>query len=159
MITFDEFKKADIRIGTILSAEKIPEADKLIKLTIDLGLKPASQVRPTTEGGLGPKAVEPEVVINEKEESAENVVEKSTEEEVTIVPEVESDIRQILSGIAEHYSDPSVLVGKQVPVLANLPTRTIRGYESQGMVLYAVGEDFLTTVSPAREIPNGTPLQ
>ena len=71
----------------------------------------------------------------------------------------EQDIRQILSGIAMHYEDPSVLVGKQVPVLANLPTRTIRGLESQGMVLYAVGEGFLTTVNPDREIPNGTPIQ
>ena len=107
-ITFDEFKKADIRIGTILSAEKVPEADKLIKLMINLG---------------------------------------------------EENPRQILSGIAMHYEDPSVLVGKQVPVLANLPTRTIRGLESQGMVLYAVGEGFLTTVNPDREIPNGTPIQ
>lgn len=142
-ITFDEFKKADIRIGTILSAEKIPEADKLIKLTID----------------LGPKAVEPEVVINEKEEGAENAVEKSNEEEVAIVPEVKSDIRQILSGIAEHYPDPLVLVGKQVPVLANLPTRTIRGHESQGMVLYAVGEGLITTVGPVQAVPNGTAVQ
>jgi len=71
----------------------------------------------------------------------------------------EENPRQILSGIAMHYEDPSVLVGKQVPVLANLPTRTIRGLESQGMVLYAVGEEILTTVTPDREIPNGTPLQ
>src|SRR3990167_5014929 len=46
-ITFDEFKKAEIKIGTILSAEKVPEADKLIKLMINLGLKPSV---PSTEG-------------------------------------------------------------------------------------------------------------
>jgi methionyl-tRNA synthetase len=108
MITFDEFKKAEIKIGTILSAEKVPETDKLIKLSVNLG---------------------------------------------------EESPRQILSGIALHYPDPSALVGKQVPVLANLPTRMIRGLESQGMVLYAVGEGFLTTVNPEREIPNGTPVQ
>ena len=108
MITFDEFKKAEIKIGTILSAEKVPDADRLLKLMVDIG---------------------------------------------------EENPRQILSGIAEHYSDPSVLVGKQVPVLAILPTRTIRGLESQGMVLYAVGGDFLTTVEPAREVPNGTKVQ
>lgn len=144
MITFDEFKKAEIKVGTILSAEKVPEADKLIKLMIDLGPKPAT--------------IEAEVVIDEKEdEGSEDVTEK--EEEIEVVAEAENDIRQILSGIAEYYPDPSVLVGKQVPVLANLPTRTIRGYESQGMVLYAVGEGFLTTVNPDREIPNGTPIQ
>lgn len=107
-ITFDEFKKAEIKIGTILSAEKVPEADKLIKLMINLG---------------------------------------------------EENPRQILSGIAMYYDDPSVLVGKQVPVLANLPTRVIRGLESQGMVLYAVGEGFLTIINPDRVIPNGTPIQ
>jgi methionine--tRNA ligase beta chain len=37
MITFEDFKKLEIKIGKIISAEKIPEADKLIKLEIDLG--------------------------------------------------------------------------------------------------------------------------
>lgn len=38
IITFDEFSKMDIRIGKILSAEKVPKTDKLLKLTIDTGL-------------------------------------------------------------------------------------------------------------------------
>jgi methionyl-tRNA synthetase len=37
MITFDDFAKLDIRIGTIISAEKIPEGDKLLKLIFDFG--------------------------------------------------------------------------------------------------------------------------
>ena len=37
MITFDEFKKLEIRIGKILSAEKVEGTDKLMKLEIDLG--------------------------------------------------------------------------------------------------------------------------
>ena len=37
-ITFDEFSKMDIRIGTILTAEKHPDADKLLKMTIDTGI-------------------------------------------------------------------------------------------------------------------------
>ncbi len=37
MITFEDFKKLEIKIGTIISAEKVPEADKLIKLEINLG--------------------------------------------------------------------------------------------------------------------------
>lgn len=108
MITFDEFKKAEIKIGTVLSVEKVPEADKLLRLMIDLG---------------------------------------------------EEMPRQIISGIAEHYPDLSVLVGKQVPVLVNLPTRVIRGLESQGMVLYVVGEGFLTTLGPACEVRAGTAVQ
>ena len=35
MITFDDFKKLDIRIGKILSAEKVQGTDKLLKLEID----------------------------------------------------------------------------------------------------------------------------
>ena len=37
MITIEDFLKIDIRIGTITSAEKIPEGDKLLKLQVDLG--------------------------------------------------------------------------------------------------------------------------
>ena len=36
-ITFDEFKKLDLRIAEIRSAEEIPGADKIYKLTVDLG--------------------------------------------------------------------------------------------------------------------------
>ena len=37
-ITFDDFTKMDIRIATILTAEKHPDADKLLKLTVDTGI-------------------------------------------------------------------------------------------------------------------------
>ncbi|MDO8572740.1 MAG: hypothetical protein Q7S11_03160 [bacterium] len=109
MVSIEDFAKLKIKIGKILSAEKVPDADKLIKFTVDLG---------------------------------------------------EGSPRQILSGIAMHYPDPSVLVGKQVPVLTNLAPRVIRGHESQGMILYAVGEgEHFTTVEPAKEVPVGTPLK
>jgi methionine--tRNA ligase beta chain len=37
MITYDDFKKLDIRIGTIVSAESVIGTDKLLKLEIDFG--------------------------------------------------------------------------------------------------------------------------
>ncbi len=37
-ITFDDFTKMDIRVATILAAEKHPDADKLLKLTVDTGI-------------------------------------------------------------------------------------------------------------------------
>ena len=37
-ISYDEFSKMDIRIGTILEAEKVPKTDKLLKLIIDTGI-------------------------------------------------------------------------------------------------------------------------
>ena len=43
-VTFDDFSKMDIRVGTILEAEKIPKADKLLKLLIDTGIDKRSVV-------------------------------------------------------------------------------------------------------------------
>jgi len=37
MISFDDFNKLDIRIGTILEVEKVEGTDKLLKLKVDLG--------------------------------------------------------------------------------------------------------------------------
>jgi len=36
--SFDDFQKMDIRVGTILSAERVPKTDKLLKLIIDTGI-------------------------------------------------------------------------------------------------------------------------
>lgn len=48
--------------------------------------------------------------------------------------------RTVLSGIAQHYQ-PEQLIGKTLVLLANLAPRTIRGIESQGMLLCASDED------------------
>ncbi len=37
MINYEDFNKLDIRIGTILEAERVEGTDKLLKLKIDLG--------------------------------------------------------------------------------------------------------------------------
>jgi methionine--tRNA ligase beta chain len=37
-ISFDDFKKLDIRIGKILSAEKVEGSDKLMKLEVNFGV-------------------------------------------------------------------------------------------------------------------------
>lgn len=38
-ISFDEFMKMDIRVGTVLDCQKVPKADKLLQFRIDDGLK------------------------------------------------------------------------------------------------------------------------
>lgn len=108
-ISFEDFSKLDIRIGTITSAEKMADTDRLVRLSVDLG---------------------------------------------------EGKERQIISGIAEYFPEPQALVGKQVPVLANLPPRTIKGFVSEGMILYAVGEDFMRTLGPeGGSTPPGTKIK
>ena len=37
MISYDDFAKLDIRIGTIKTVEVVEDADKLLKLTVDIG--------------------------------------------------------------------------------------------------------------------------
>lgn len=98
-IKFEDFTKLDIRIGEVKSASKVEGADKLLKLSVDLG--------------------------EERE-------------------------RIIVSGISKHYPEPEFLVGIQVPVLTNLEPRKIMGIESEGMILYVVGEGFLTTLEPGQ---------
>jgi tRNA-binding protein len=44
--------------------------------------------------------------------------------------------RQLCAGIRGHY-DPADLVGKSIVIVANLAPRTLRGVESQGMLLAA----------------------
>jgi methionyl-tRNA synthetase len=48
-IRYDDFAKLDIRVGTIVAAELVPNTDKLIKCTIDFG-------HPQT-GGLGTRTI------------------------------------------------------------------------------------------------------
>ena len=65
--------------------------------------------------------------------------------------------RTILSGIAQSYPDPSVLVGKQVLFIANFEPRKIMGIESQGMILSAVDADgSLAVTSLLREVKPGS---
>ena len=38
-IVYDDFAKIDLRVGTIVAAEKVPKADKLLQLAVDLGFE------------------------------------------------------------------------------------------------------------------------
>ncbi len=44
MISIDDFKKVAIRVGEILSAEKVPATDKLLCLTVNLGEEKPRQI-------------------------------------------------------------------------------------------------------------------
>ncbi len=83
-IQFDDFAKLDFRVGRVTVAEAHPNADKLLRVEVDLGY----------------------------------------------------ETRQVLAGVAEHMT-PEDLLGKHVIVVANLAPRTMRGLESQGMLLMA----------------------
>lgn len=67
------------------------------------------------------------------------------------------DKRTILSGIAQSYPDPAVLVGKEICFIANFPPRKMMGIESEGMILSAVNPDgTLTVIGPTAEVKPGS---
>lgn len=59
-INIDDFDKCDIRIGTVLSAEKVPNTDKLLNLKVDLGF----EVR-TIVSGVG-HCINPSDLVNKQ---------------------------------------------------------------------------------------------
>lgn len=64
--------------------------------------------------------------------------------------------RQILSGIAEFYPEPTDLIGKKVVIVANLKPRKMRGEVSQGMILSAESEGKLFIVEAPKGVANGS---
>ncbi|MDO8585148.1 MAG: methionine--tRNA ligase subunit beta [bacterium] len=49
-ISFDDFKKVELRVGKILSAERVEGSEKLLKLAVDLG-SPSAVGGPSTSSG------------------------------------------------------------------------------------------------------------
>jgi len=89
-INFKDFQKVEMTIGEILTVEIVEDADKLLRLTVDLG---------------------------------------------------EEEPRQIVSGIREYFEDTQSIVGKKCPFATNLEPRTIRGLESNGMIIAVSDKD------------------
>ena len=48
-ITFDEFKRMDLRVGQILKAEKVEGTQKLVKLEVDIGMEKRQMVAGVAE--------------------------------------------------------------------------------------------------------------
>lgn len=65
--------------------------------------------------------------------------------------------RQICAGLRGHYT-PEELVGQNLILVTNLASRTMRGVESQGMLLAASGEDRTQVVilTTSRDIAPGS---
>ncbi len=71
--------------------------------------------------------------------------------------DIGSEKRQVVAGVAEHYS-PDKIMGMKVVVVTNLKPATIRGVESRGMLLAAKKGKKLTLVTVADDIPAGAKI-
>jgi methionyl-tRNA synthetase len=90
--------------------------------------------------------------------SAERV--KGAEKLLKLMVDLGTETRQILAGIARVYP-PESLVGRKIIVVVNLEPRTLRGYESNGMLLAAsVGKEGAPVLAGFLEdVPNGAKLR
>lgn len=126
MITFDEFKKAELKVATIKEAERVEGSEKLIKLQLDLGTSP----------------------------SAPEELTSTEDEEQSPAPEPVREKRQIVAGVGKRYT-PEELIGKQIIIVANLAPRALMGIESHGMLLAASGEEGPILLMPEKEVLSG----
>lgn len=82
---------------------------------------------------------------------------KKTDKLLKLKIQVGSQTKTIVAGIAQHY-DPNELIGKQIVVVNNLQSTTIRGIESQGMLLAARENDQLTLLTTDANIGDGSKI-
>lgn len=69
--------------------------------------------------------------------------------------DIGTEVRQIVAGMARYY-DPSFFLGKQVPILVNLAPQTIRGVESQGMLLATDDDGRPVLIHPDAPVADGS---
>jgi len=105
LIAIDDVAKVQLKVAEVKEAEKVPDADKLLKLQIEIG----------------------------------------------------QEKRQIVAGIAEYYQ-PDQLIGKKIIVVTNLKPATLRGIESNGMLLAARKKKTLTLLTVDSDIPSGAKI-
>ncbi len=102
LIPIEDFARIKLKVARVLEAEPVADADRLLKLQVEIG----------------------------------------------------GEKRQLVAGIAEHYT-PEALVGRLVIVVANLQPATIRGIPSQGMVLAAKKGKVLRLLTVDGDLPSG----
>lgn len=61
-ITIDDFKKVEITVGKILSVEIVPDADKLLRLSVDVGEEEPRQIL----SGIREHFEDPQVLVGKK---------------------------------------------------------------------------------------------
>jgi len=80
---------------------------------------------------------------------------KKSDKLLKIQVDLDSEQRQIVSGIAKFYQ-PEDIIGKKVAVVTNLKPAKLMGRKSEGMILSAEKDGVLTLVSLPNAIPNGS---
>ena len=128
-----DFIKAEMNGGvTATVAEEVVEVEEVPEITFDDFMKIQMKIGQIKECKQHPKA------------------------DRLLVSQIDlgTEMRQIVSGIAEHY-EPEQLVGKKVIVVTNLKPVKLRSELSEGMVLAASHDGVLQLPEVAKDMPVG----
>jgi len=131
-VTYEEFKKMDMRLGHIKYVEPVEGTDKLLRFEID----------------FGPIEIECDATCHE-ECSCDDDICVCVTDCTCEIPEpafdkeeyAGRDIRQIVSGIREFFPEYTELIGNYGLYILNLEPREIRGIMSHGMLMAVDGVD------------------
>lgn len=106
MVSFEDFKKLDLRIAKVVDVKEHPDADKLYLLQVDVG----------------------------------------------------DETKQIIAGIRLSYSIDE-LIGRNIVIVNNLEPVTLRGQESNGMLLAASDGENPVILIPEKDVEPGTGIR
>ncbi len=139
MPTIEDFMKFEFRIAKIVDAQDHPNADKLLVLKIDVGeIDEVAGLKSARTEDNGPN---------------NDIVETVPEQDA--IPKY----KQIVAGIKKAYSKEE-LIGKHIVVINNLEPATLRGVESNGMLLAATGSDGMPIlISPEKPVEPGAKVK
>ena len=144
----------------MMYGEQVKKGDAIFpRIDIEKELEELQSLNKPAEPESIPLELKPEIVYEDFDKLDLRVgqiikAEKHPKADKLLVFQVKmgTELRQIISGVAEHFK-PEEMVGKKVIVVANLKPRALRGLESKGMILFADNGEKLEIVTT--EAPDG----
>jgi len=159
----DDFSQID-KFGKTVAGTKVNKGENLFnRIDVDKELKALDEIaaQQQSQSKTANKPTDDTIDINDfskiqlctaKVISCEKVA--KSDKLLVFKLQVGSEIRQVVSGIAQHYT-PEYMIGKTVVLVKNLKPAKIRGVESNGMILCADNDGKVVFVTPEKEVESG----
>ena len=163
-----------VRFGGYKSGTKVTDKPEILFARLDIdevlekvaALLPAPEPEPKDDNpGIDLEEKKPEITIDEFDKiqlqigqviACEEV--KKSKKLLCSQVKIGSEVKQIVSGIKQHYSAEE-MVGRKVMVLVNLKPATLAGVVSEGMLLCAEDADGnLALMTPEKKMPAGAEI-
>ncbi len=164
MVPGEKVGTPEILFARIDTAKKIEEINKINEATEVKKEKEEKKEKPSEKNETAEQKNEEFATIDDFDKLDLRVAEvikaerhPNADKLLVFQLKVGDEMRQVVSGIAKHYS-PEDLVGKKVVMVYNLKPVTLRGVESRGMLLTAEKGKKLTMLSTLQDIESGATI-